>query len=767
MILSIFKKAGWRTYLVAGMVVLAWVSTGLVLKHKHEMALIRSAKVFRASQHIKALALAAELEDRFQDIHQWMSLTARLPGIRIIDRTGGGVDSDTTWCAQEVYNTLSRSDGVSKMWIALASFDPDHIDPRTRRPEMPSETFDFHVAGKTADSTDPLRNRFIRSIHRYEFRAIRAQCAALGAQYHDESDLPSSQYPALSTPEMILSDNSHFSPSAPNDKDRAGILYTLPFFDRSGMFKGVVSAAILTSSLAADLPANDALLNLQNDYVALRQDVRGQAAASSAWVSMGTPDPHLIFSETVPVNIPDAGAHWLLWASTPNSDFWHSQSVTEEHSRYLSELRGAAMFFAIAIAAVFLASYNRQALNARNLELSASYELATRLAREADAANKAKSAFLANMSHEIRTPINGVIGMSDQLATTPLSPEQADIVETLRYSSDVLLDLINNCLDLSKIEAGQMRFENLPFDLSESIKGIVSSLLPAANQKGIKLSSHIPDHFPGVVGDRVRLGQVLNNLVGNAVKFTEKGSVTVSVQALSEVGDQLRLRLEVTDTGIGIPEDAQARIFDSFEQADTSTTRRYGGTGLGLAITKHLVDQMGGHIGVVSHPGEGATFFVDLLLERASDSLIGDPGNSNQPEAPTIDLTGARILVVDDNEVNRRVVLHMLKDFQCVAVTAENGQGAIEALKREAFDAVLMDCQMPVMDGFEATRLIRSDSRDYAAIPIIALTASALVQDRERCLECGMNDFLCKPIRRPELRLMLERWVVREDRKAA
>jgi signal transduction histidine kinase/CheY-like chemotaxis protein len=458
---------------------------------------------------------------------------------------------------------------------------------------------------------------------------------------------------------------------------------------------------------------------------------------------------------------------WSLWAGAPNREFWRSQSVEGETVGYLSELRGVAALFGIAILGIALLGHGRQTLEKQNQQITEACQLANRLADEAKAASRAKSEFLANMSHEIRTPINGVIGMTDQLAEMKLTNEQRDIVETLRYSSDSLLELINNLLDLSKIEAGQMRLEMLPMDLRTCIKAVVAAHRHSAAKNGTQLTSDVPDELPYVMGDHTRIVQILNNLVGNAVKFTHHGTITVTCMALTRDNGELRFRLEVADTGIGIPYESQARIFDSFEQADKSTTRRFGGTGLGLAITKRLANQMGGAVGLTSEPGVGSLFFVQFVLEETDQSPaehIDVPGKIGHPE---VDLTGTRVLVVEDNAVNQKVIVRLLNLLHCEVIVADTGKEALEALALSDFDVVLMDCQMPVMDGFEATRLIRAGAGRKPRVPIVALTASALTQDREKCLQAGMDDFLSKPIRSADLRPVLERWVKSESKAAA
>ena len=375
-------------------------------------------------------------------------------------------------------------------------------------------------------------------------------------------------------------------------------------------------------------------------------------------------------------------------------------------------------------------------------------------------AEKAKANFLYTMSHEIRNPLNGIIGMSKILQESNLNEDQKECSELIYESGQTLLELINDILDFGKIDSGKLDIEEIPFNLIESIQGIMRPLELVKKHKSVELIFEFNECDNLVIGDEGKIRQIITNLLSNSLKFTSQGFVKL-ILTISSIAEFSLIKIEVSDTGVGIPEAAKSKMFEAFSQAEKSTTRKFGGTGLGLSISKSIIEKMGGRISFASEENKGTSFFIEFKLKTGTK--ITEANNKEITVKKIETLYIGRVLIAEDNITNQVVISRMLEIFRCHFHVVSNGKEVLDELKLKQYDLILMDCQMPEMDGFHASKLIRASNADFAQIPIVALTANTSTEDENKCLAAGMNEVITKPIDMNKLENIIKKFLKKNN----
>jgi signal transduction histidine kinase/ActR/RegA family two-component response regulator len=784
------KPKSWSPLLLPFCLVLGVAAVGLTVQVEREKAgALDKARAEQVDKiHQDSRRVAGRLENYVDQIYRGLRTIARLPGVRLIDRHGSQFD-DTRIAAQEIYNNLAETVKVSEVYILPADFDPDAIDPATGKLEEPIITFDELIVGRSADSNTvkdangAKNSPKLEEIEIHEYRLMRRQILEFQSKYSTEAAIMGLSYPALFSHEVITCDNTNYSDKDPDDENRKGLVYSVPFYRPDGRIGGIVAAVVLTSTIRNQLP--EGAYEIRNASHELRIARTTDESSILLRFSM-TASRARGYTDVHELSLRDVTGGWILLNGFFDAELWRRPDVVASHDRAF--LRHTANMIALTALSALLALFatrqhdieqRNSALEERIVERTSDLESAR---KDAKVANLAKSRFLATMSHEIRTPMSAILGTAEHLSRGSLDAHQRRHLSIISDSGQALLGLINEVLDWSAVESGRISLSPKLNPIRPMIDECVQLFDTKVRDRNLSLSVSVAGHVPvSIWMDRSRVRQVLINLIANAVKFTDTGEIVVHTAVVSgnAAGALDSIRIEVSDTGPGVSADMATNIFELPNGSVERTALRATGAGLGLVISRELVEQMGGQVGYRNHDsGVGATFFFQLPL-RAVDrpgmtgssvdkSITSAAASTALTAIPAI--TGRRILLVEDNPALAALTQEVLTSVGCQVEVADDGEVALTMTTAAPtsgtpFDIILMDCRLPGVDGITAARLIRQHERanNLPAVPIIALTANAFDWDRDACVAAGMTDFLSKPFTAPQL---IDALLRAESRKA-
>ncbi|MDX2464105.1 MAG: HAMP domain-containing sensor histidine kinase [Porticoccus sp.] len=594
------------------------------LQWQYENTIEEHSEEFYETSNAEMAILARDISNKIHTLYQGLRTIARLPGTRTIGRTGSNFDADAKHTFQEIYNNLYTNISLSELYIIPKGFDPDKLDPITGVNNEPILTFDEFIVGKYADKkTDDKNIVLVGEEEIHEYRLMRDQLNWFGVNYPFESSVTDLNYPAISGPEVITCDNTFYSPANPDEKDRSGLVYSVPYYGVDGSLRGIVSGVVLTKVLQKLIPNKSyALVNTKQDYI-VSSVIESFWPKSLALIKKGLPDESLFFSKVIDLPIVDNSQEWKLWVGRTQNEFYQlDEIVAYERNKYVSFV--VVVLFAVILHFILIQQRNRRSLIVgQNEYLEKMVEDRTHtliLANERLVkANDAKANFLSRVSHELRTPLNAIIGYSDLLIDGDFSDEKLVLedVNKIKLSGVHLLNLINEVLDISKIESGKMEVYVEIFKVREMLDEVCAAVKPVVWQGENTLTMTIDDNVDVIMTDRLKIQQILLNLLSNAAKFTQRGEITVNVKTVFEHENE-NIVFQVSDTGVGIEGNKLDRIFEEFYQTHEVSSGGGAGSGLGLAICLRLANILQGTIQVISKHGDGSTFTLTVPREPSN-----------------------------------------------------------------------------------------------------------------------------------------------------